>query len=167
MIQSYNSLWFSNCMYKIHCEVHPQNAPTIAQTFVSLAQGMNQLNMGFRSNHTSEQVQLLHVFMHSQSFVICHLWMDPSYSIKSILMFLTYTSNQMLLRPECGHQSTNEFRQRAYHQPAAEDPHEPYLHGETLTERTYRVTHKGCDFSHDLKLLKSGEFKIIWSLPQI
>ena len=30
----------------------------------------------------------------------------------------------------------DKFRQRAYHQPAAEDAQEAYLHGETLTERT-------------------------------
>ena len=29
------------------------------------------------------------------------------------------------------------FRQRTFHQPAAEDPHEAYLQEETLTERTY------------------------------
>ena len=34
------------------------------------------------------------------------------------------------------HKSTEKFKQRTYHKPATEDPHEANLQGETMPERT-------------------------------
>ena len=101
-----------------------------------------QLYTSPRLNNTSKQVQLLHVFTHSSVF--CQLsvggWTQaavPNPPWCSSCMQAT----KKALHSSCVHQSMDKFRQRTYHQPAAEDPHGTCLQGETLTENPHLRLH--------------------------
>ena len=95
-----------------------------------------QLDMGHSSTHTSEQVLTpLCIYTFISILSVVSWWMEPSYSIKVSLVLpgIQTTKSSCNVSINRG----TRVKERTYHQPAAENHHEAYLHRETLRERTH------------------------------
>ena len=79
----------------------------------------------------------LHLHIH-QYFVSCQL-VDGTKLQYQILIDIHQVHHKQpnTVVPKLCALINRQFRQRTYHQPAAADHHEAYLHRETLTKRTY------------------------------
>ena len=131
--------WNSNLTLNLHLYINPHVKPGFRPSCTVPIYRFFNIQMSWTTVDNillaSSDPPCIHTFISLLSVVSCR--MDPSYSPKSSLMFLTYTSNQSrCTQAACINQRIDGkySRQRTYHQPTAEDPHETCLQGETLTE---------------------------------